>query len=180
MIAYAITDESTLNFQTLVTDLQRFVNKAKMIVYRDKLTSNYHHNAKLFLEKAQQFSFDKVLLHTNIALADVLQADGVHLTSMQFHEIQRAKRLGLFVVISTHTLEEAKEAEALGADMVTFSPIFSTPNKGEPKGLEMLKNVVSELSIPVIALGGIVTDAQVELCQESGAKGFASIRYFAE
>jgi thiamine-phosphate pyrophosphorylase len=80
--------------------------------------------------------------------------------------------------VSTHTKQEAQRAEDLGADMVTFSPVFSTPNKGEPKGVEALKRLVSLLHIPVIALGGMVSEEQIKRCQESGAFGFASIRYF--
>ena len=36
MISYAITDPSTLDFNHLERDLQRFSQKAAMIVYRDK------------------------------------------------------------------------------------------------------------------------------------------------
>ena len=83
------------------------------------------------------------------------------------------------MVVSTHTLEEALKAGALGADMITFSPIFKTPNKGEPKGVAELKRVALSLHIPLIALGGILSEEQVALCQQHGAKGFASIRYFS-
>ena len=51
-------------------------------------------------------------------------------------------------------------------------------NKGKPKGIGELKRVVSKLSIGVIALGGIVGSDQIEACRDSGALGFASIRYF--
>ncbi len=168
MIAYAITD------------LISFSIEADMIVYRDKLNQNYASNAKLFIEQAKKLSFSKILLHSDYKLAHYLQADGVHLTSKQSNDIGKAKALGLFVVISTHTTQEAFQAQELGADMITFSPIFSTPNKGEPKGVEALKNLVSLLSIPVIALGGIITEEHIELCKKNGAKGFASIRFFKE
>ena len=178
MIAYAITDSSTLDFNTLRSDLQRFSQKADMIVYRDKKTTDYQKNASLFLAEAKKYNFSKILLHSDYTLAHKLKADGVHLTSSQFSYIQKAKDLGLFVVISTHSLDEALEAQKLGADLVTFSPVFATPNKGEPKGVEELKRVVSILSIGVIALGGIVSSEQIKACQKSGAFGFASIRYF--
>jgi thiamine-phosphate pyrophosphorylase len=64
--------------------------------------------------------------------------------------------------------------------MATFSPIFETPGKGAPVGLEVLKSVTSEVSIPVLALGGILTEAQISACERSGASGFASIRYFGD
>jgi len=178
MIAYAISNPSTLNFQTLKSDLKRFAQKADMILYRDKESVHYEENAKQFMVEAREHAFTKILLHTDYKLAKKLKADGVHLNSTQFSEIVEAKVLGLFVVISTHSKEEAFEAQTLGADMITFSPIFSTPNKGEPKGVEVLKEVTNSLSITVLALGGIVEQEQIDLCEEAGAFGFGSIRYF--
>ena len=178
MIAYAISDPSTLNFQNLKSDIKRFSSKAKMILYRDKLTLNYSQNAEKFIAEAKKYSFSKLLLHRDYQLAYTLNADGVHLTSRQFEDIEDAKGLGLFIVVSTHSLSEALKAQKLGADMVTFSPIFSTPNKGEPKGIEELNRVASMLDIPIIALGGIITEKHISLCRESRADGFASIRWF--
>lgn len=179
MIAYAITDSSTLNFNTLETDIERFSKKADMIVYRDKKNANYLNDARKFMLESRKYSFKKILLHTDYILAHELKADGVHLKSTQFNDVVKAKALGLFIVISTHSKEEALEAQKLGADIITFSPIFCTPNKGEPKGVEVLREVVSSLSVSVIALGGIVTSEQIEACKMSGAFGFASIRYFS-
>ena len=178
MIVYAISDPSTLNFQTLKQDIEHFANSAEMIVYRDKSTKTYSDNAKLFLAEAKRYSFSKILLHTDYRLAHSLEADGVHLNSTQFNDITKAKALGLFVLISTHTLDEALNAQNLGADMLTYSPIFSTPNKGEPKGVKELQKLTSLLDIPIIALGGIIGQEQIDLCEKSGAEGFASIRYF--
>ena len=180
MIAYAISDPSTLNFKTLTSDLRRFSTKATMLVYRDKSTTEYAKNAKIFLDEAVKYSFKKILLHTDYQLAYYLGAGGIHLKSTQQGDIVDAKKLGLFVVISTHTQEEALMAQELGADMITFSPIFATPNKGMPKGLKELSRVTSILSIPLIALGGIITKEQIDLSQQSGAIGFASIRWFAK
>ena len=176
MIAYAITDPTTLDFNYLEQDLKRFAEKASMIVYRDKNNSTYAHHAKVFVKNAK--GFDKVLLHGDYRLSDTLDATGVHLKSTQFDDIVEAKKLGLFVVISTHTLTEALKAQKLGADMITISPIFDIPNKGEALGLDVLEFIVSSLSIPVIALGGILTQEQIASCTKVGANGFASIRYF--
>jgi len=176
MIAYAITDPKTLDFTTLQRDIDYFSKRASMIVYRDKASKIYEKNAIHFLSKAK--NFDKVLLHSDYLLAKKLGADGVHLQSTQFEDIAKAKDLNLFVVISTHTQEEVKKAEISGANMVTFSPVFSTPNKGLAVGLESLKRVVDSVTIPVIALGGILIQGQIDACMGVGAKGFASIRYF--
>ena len=177
MIAYAITDPTTLHFSDLERDLERFSQHASMIVYRDTDNPDYVQGAQHFIAFAK--AFEKVLLHSDYLLAKKLNADGIHLKSTQFSDIKKAKNLGLFVVVSTHTLEEALEAEVLGADMVTMSPIFYTPDKGEAMGVDVLKNIVSQVQIPVIALGGILTKEQIDACKDAGAKGFASIRYFA-
>jgi len=176
MTVYAITDSSTLDFTTLEDDLKHFATQANMIVYRDKACKAYAQNAKIFLAHAK--GFEKVLLHSDYLLAAKLQADGVHLTSKQWDNISKAKALGLFVIVSTHTKDEALKAETLGADMITFSPVFDTPNKGKPVGIEVLSEIVSCVDIPVLALGGILTQDQIDSCVDVGAEGFASIRYF--
>jgi thiamine-phosphate pyrophosphorylase len=178
MLTYAISDPRTLNFDTLTSDLAHFSHKASMIVYRDKSTNHYDTNAKSFVSVAKDF--DRVLLHGDYVLAKQCDADGVHLTSTQFENITKAKAIGLFVIVSTHSKEEAKRAENLGADMITFSPVFDTPNKGKAVGLECLKEVVSSVRIPVLALGGVLTQKQIDACADVGAKGFASIRYFSK
>ena len=104
--------------------------------------------------------------------------DGIHLTSLQFDKIEKAKEAGLKTIISCHTFEEIEKAVQLKADMVTYSPIFFTPNKGEPKGIEKLCEAVEKYDIDIIALGGIIGENDIEEVKDSGAKGFASIRYF--
>ena len=137
-------------------------------------------NAEAFVKAAKKFTFEKVLIHGDYRLAKRAGADGVHLSSTKLDEIPQAKANNLFVVVSTHTLEELQKAERLGADMATFSPIFETPNKGLPVGLEVLRSVTSQVTIPVLALGGILSQEQISACEKHGASGFASIRYFGE
>jgi thiamine-phosphate pyrophosphorylase len=178
MLAYAISDKTNLDFQNLEASIKRIASKASMLVYRDKNNPNYETDAKLFLQTAKKYPFTKILLHTDIELAHKLKADGVHLQSSQLNDISYAKEKGLFVIVSTHTLKDVLLAQHLGADMVTLSPIFHSPNKGEPIGIKELKEIISKVHIPVIALGGIVTAQQIQECSEAGAIGFASIRYF--
>ena len=94
--------------------------------------------------------------------------------------IKEAKNQNLFTIISTHTFKEIEKAQKFGADAVTFSPIFYTPNKGKPKGVKELKKAITTFpDIKIIALGGIVSDKEVLQIQRTGAYGFASIRYFS-
>ena len=147
-------------------------------LYRDKETQNYAQKAEEFVQMCKPIKGLKSFLHQDYLLADKLNAVGIHLTSTQFDEIQKAKKVGLEVIISTHTHEEVLQAQELGADYVTYSPIFATPNKGEPKGIEDLNALLQKSNIKVFALGGIIDEAQIKQIEEADAYGFASIRYF--
>ncbi|WP_373035887.1 thiamine phosphate synthase [Sulfurimonas sp.] len=153
-------------------------HKPTYALYRDKSNPNYDNQALYFVEVCKQFETIKSFIHRDAKLAKSLDATGVHLTSTQFDEIQTAKELGLEVIISTHTHEEVLKAELLGADAVTYSPIFASPDKGKPKGIDDLNNLLKKCKIKVFALGGIVTQEHVNKIQKSRAYGFASIRYF--
>ncbi len=148
------------------------------VLLRDKQSDDYDALARTFVRVCRVHDVAHVLLHRDYRLAHILGADGVHLTSTQFEAIAEAKTLGLYVIISTHTHDEALRGQNLGADAITYSPIFPSPGKGEPKSLEDLKEIVAKIDIPVFALGGIVTTEQINAVEKCGACGFASIRYF--
>ncbi|MBD3809491.1 MAG: thiamine phosphate synthase [Sulfuricurvum sp.] len=147
-------------------------------LFRDKQTIHYRDLAETFISVSRSYKIPRVLLHGDCALARELGADGVHLASKRFEAISEAKKMGLYVIISTHTHDEALKAQEFGADAITYSPIFPSPNKGEPKGLEDLKEIVAKIVIPIFALGGITTEEQINAVSTTGAYGFASIRYF--
>jgi len=184
MLRYAITDPKYYTSEPayLKHTLYQVLSSQPidMVVLRDKETADYATLAKSFLSLKPLYPEIKFLLHTDSALAKRLGADGVHLPSNALHEIGDAKSFGLWTIVSTHTLDEALLAERYGADAITFSPIFATPGKGAPVGLEKLKEIKDKISIKLFALGGIVTDDQIEAVKNAGADGFASIRYFVE
>lgn len=102
----------------------------------------------------------RLLINDRADIALLSGADGVHLTSGSYAPSWARGLLGpgKLIGVSTHSLEEARRAEAGGADFVTFGPVFHTPSKaayGEPVGTGPLKETAAALSIPVYALGGI-------------------------
>ncbi len=191
MLQYLITDQKyyTSNPITFKQTLEKVIsvptqesgNKSDVIniaCFRDKVSSNTEELATIFVDTCKKFNIQKILINTNIELALKLNANGVHLTSTQFNEIKKAKQKDLFTIISCHSLDDIYQAEQNGADMVTYSPIFNTPNKGEAKGCNELTKIIKKVDIPVIALGGIISLAQIKEIKQTGAIGFASIRYF--
>ena len=146
--------------------------------FRDKTSSNIEELATVFCQTCKKNNIEKYFINTHIDLAAKLGATGVHLTSAQFDKIQQAKDLNLEVIISTHNEDEIQKAIDNNADMITYSPIFFTPNKGEPKGIQNLEQISNKYSIPIIALGGIIDNTHVEKIKQTSAIAFASIRYF--
>jgi thiamine-phosphate pyrophosphorylase len=120
----------------------------------------------------------KLLVNDRADIALLAKADGVHLTSLSLSAatIRRNFPKDFIVGVSTHTLAEAESAKRDGADFVTFSPIFATPDKGKLKGLQQLKKARERLKpFPVVALGGIDETNYREVLQI--ADGFAAIRF---
>ena len=154
------------------------IHMPEYALYRDKSNPNYDIQAAHFVDVCKQFEGIKSFIHQKVDLAKELGAYGVHFTSVQIEEIPHAKEFGLEVIISAHTHEEVLKAEKLGADAVTYSPIFTSPGKGEPKGVDDLKELVKKSNIKVFALGGIVEPRHVDMIKEAKPYGFTSIRYF--
>lgn len=182
MQKYLITSEefysSTPSLFRLKLHSQIKKHKPSYALYRDKTNQNYKELAAVFADVCKEHDGLKCFVHQDAELANRLGVSGVHLTSTQFEEIKEAKEMGLLVIISTHTKEEVLRAEELGADAVTYSPVFESPGKGEPKGVQDLKDLLDICKIKVFALGGIVTKDHVKMIEQSKAYGFASIRYF--
>lgn len=151
---------------------------ADFVCFRDKETTEFEAKAKLFIEQAKKEGIENIFLSQHYLIAKKLGATGVHLTSRQFVFVPEAKRRGLKVIISCHTEAEIEEAIRKKVDFITYSPIFETPDKGKPKGIEDLKKMVLRYNILIIALGGIVSEKEILQVKDAGAYGFASIRYF--
>ena len=177
-ISYFISDPSIFNN---INSIFKKYNP-NIVCFRDKETADIEPLAKNFIEIARKENIGLVLINTHIDLAIKYNYDGVHLTSNQFEDIKKAKENKLFTMISCHIEDEIILAKKLGADAITYSPIFDTPNKGESKGIAKLKDMVDKYQdnhFKIIALGGIIDENHTEKIKQTKAYGFASIRYFS-
>ena len=108
--------------------------------------------------------------------------DGVHLKSNLLEFIAPLRSYFLhnkIIGYSAHSIEEVESALAFGATYCTLSPIYPSPNKGTPLGLEILKKLPQSLRSHIVALGGIKSQHIQEL-MNLGLFGFAGISYFLE
>ncbi|ABK82414.1 thiamine phosphate synthase [Campylobacter fetus] len=177
MLSYAITDPKL--YSNLKDSFFKFerLQTADFILFRDKICSDYVKKAEIFMSLKPNFKA-KFIIHNDLNLALNLKADGIHFSSNLIANLKNTPQ-SLIKFASTHNEKEIEDAIKLGADFITFSPIFSTPNKGEPVGIETLKKIVLNSSVKVFGLGGITTKKHIKMVELAKAAGFASIRYFA-
>ncbi len=103
--------------------------------------------------------------HVDIALA--CGADGVHLGQDDM-PLEAARRIAPNLILgrSTHSVEQALEAQAQGADYVNLGPIFPTQTKNtpvKPLGLDIIRQAAPLLSIPFSVMGGVKEHNMPEL-----------------
>lgn len=116
------------------------------------------------------------VLHTYPDAAQALGCTSIHLPlpllRKYAHELKDFTQIGS----SVHSVEEAVEAEKLGATYVTAGHVYVTDcKKGlEPRGLDFLRNVCESVSIPVYAIGGIQFDASTHKIARDQADEIAS------
>lgn len=123
-------------------------------------------------------SATRLLVNDRAEIAYAAKADGVHLASdsIPADVVRKSFPKEFIVGVSTHSLGNAIKAADDGADFAVFGPVFETPDKKAPQGIEKLAEVCETLSgFPIIALGGI-DESNVLSVLAVGAQGFAAIR----
>ncbi|MDX6711414.1 MAG: thiamine-phosphate pyrophosphorylase [Blastocatellia bacterium] len=127
----------------------------------------------------------RLLVNDRADVAFGALADGVHLTtkSMPAKDIRSAFGDRFIIGVSTHSLDEVRQAKDGLADFATFGPVFHTSTKlvyGQPVGLEALRDAASlDADFPLLALGGVNIERAAE-CFKFGAKGIAGISMFSD
>ncbi len=127
------------------------------------------------LKETPAWDRDRLVVNGEPRVAGEFGVRWLHLGSQwldQTPPFGRFARVG----ISVHSLEEAIEAAALGADYVTFGHVFSSQSHpGEPgRGLDALAGIVERLDIPVLAIGGI-DQANIAQVVATGCAGVSVI-----
>ena len=115
----------------------------------------------------------KFFVNERADAAAVLSADGVHLNTNALPvKSVKEKFKNLKIFYSSHTIEDAVNAEKNGSDFITFSPVFKTKKTSFFHGADVLKKVVNAVKIPVFALGGI-NEFNIPEIKKSGCRFIA-------
>jgi thiamine-phosphate pyrophosphorylase len=120
----------------------------------------------------------RLLINGRLDVALAAGADGVHLPADGVPAAPLRARFahGVLIGRSTHSAAEVERARGEGVDYVTFGPVYATPGKGPPAGLDALARATAA-GVPVYALGGVTLERFGELAA-AGAAGVAAIRLF--
>jgi len=118
------------------------------------------------------------IVNDSVELARELDADGVHLGQDDGTIAQARTMLGAGKIVgkSTHTLEEALQAEEEGADYIGFGAMYPTDSKNVTHipGTAGLSAIRDRIKLPVVAIGGITTSNACRVI-DAGADALAVI-----
>lgn len=109
-------------------------------------------------------------------IARLVDADGVHLgqEDMPVHEARKIVGANALIGVSTHTMEQIRQAVLDGADYIGVGPSFASTTKAFEAlaGLEFVAQAVRETSLPAFAIGGI-NATTIEAAVKAGVKRIA-------
>ena len=122
----------------------------------------------------------KVIVNDRADLALVSGADGVHLGQEDLPAAEARRILGEQAIIglSTHGLDQARQARESPVDYIAIGPVFPTRTKENPDPVvdrPELRAIREQVAKPLVAIGGITLE-NVRPLFESGVDSVAVIR----
>ena len=179
MRLYAITDRTYDALRPLPLAVKQAIQGgATCIQLRDKHALPTTESDARAVADLCRYAGIPFIVNDDVALACRVDADGVHVGQDDTSCAEARAALGSdkIIGVSVHTVEEAKQAEAQGADYVGVGALFATPTKPDAHVVapEELKAITETLSIPVVAIGGLNLDT-LDTLEYSGVDGAAVV-----
>ena len=168
---YAITDRQWLHGAMLSEHVKLAIEGgATMIQIRDKDILSTDSDAGLKDEYSEALEIKRIchehkvplIINDNVQFAIDIDADGVHLGQDDMNPAEARKLLGAdkIIGVTAKTVEQAKKAQADGADYLGGGAVFGSTTKlnAKPMTKELLREITEAVNIPVVAIGGINAD----------------------
>lgn len=184
---YAITDRQWLHGAMLSEHVKLAIEGgATMIQIRDKDILSTDSDAGLKDEYSEALEIKRIchehkvplIINDNVQFAIDIDADGVHLGQDDMNPAEARKLLGAdkIIGVTAKTVEQAKKAQADGADYLGSGAVFGSTTKlnAKPMTKELLREITAAVDIPVVAIGGINADNAVML-KGTGIAGIAVV-----
>lgn len=185
---YFVTDRKVLNEKEwLECMIKRMEEGVDFIIIRDKGCFEIEAVRKLMEYKRKHVDIKtKILIHSQLELAQEVDADGVHLPYVLWKKYKAAYGKALkvwqeekLIGLSIHEESEAKAADG-EVDYMFLSPVFHPSCKNvEGKGLSWFKEVQNKVKTPLVALGGITAE-NVQKVYGAGIRDIAVMSYLMD
>ncbi len=160
---YAITQTANKSGDTIINEVSAAIKGGAVIVqYRDKNPIDALFLGRELVKICHQHNVP-LLINDDIELASLIGADGVHLGREDGAVIQARNLLGSDAIIGVSCydfVEQAITAQAQGATYAAFGRFFPSSSKplAAPAHIETLRLAKRALTIPIVAIGGILPD----------------------
>lgn len=180
LLLYAVTDRAWVGRQTLLEQIEDALRGGvTMVQLREKELPEDAFTAEAMEVKALCHRYGvPLLIDDNVDVALKSGADGVHVGIEDTPVAEIRARAGRdFIIGSTaKTVEQARAAQAAGADYLGVGAVFPSPTKKNAVRItvEQLRDICGSVTIPAVAIGGISLDNIREL-RGGGMRGVAVI-----
>ena len=180
LLLYAVTDRRWTGELNLFQQVELAIaGGATFIQLREKnLSESAFEKEAIAIQNLCRAHGIPFVVNDNVEIAKRMGADGVHVgqSDMEAGDVRALLGPDAILGVSAQTLEQAKLAEARGADYLGVGAVFPTGSKDDASEVpfETLKAICEAVSIPVVAIGGISEENVAEL-KGSGICGIAVI-----
>lgn len=180
LLLYAVTDRRWATKESFLQQVEKALKGGvTLLQLREKNLEE-----EKFLEEAKKIrelchAYDvPLIINDNRNVFQKSNADGIHIgqTDGNAAEIRRLIGERKILGVTAQTVEQAKKAEADGADYLGVGSVFTTGTKTDaiPITFDKLREIVKTVSIPVVAIGGI-TQENVSLLKGTGIAGISVV-----
>lgn len=180
MQLYAITDRYWLNGADLTEQADQVLRAgATFLQLREKdfTYSEMVAEAKKIKELTDKYQVPFVI-NDDIMAAKEINADGVHIgqSDMEYSKAREILGPDKIIGISAGTVEQAVQAEKMGADYIGIGAVFHTGTKKDAESIsrETLLAIAQSVTIPIVGIGGITVE-NMDYFKDTGIHGVAVI-----
>lgn len=169
LLLYAVTDQAWVGKQTLLEQIEDAIKGGVTLVQlrEKKLDEDSFLQEAIQVRKLCHKYNVPLIINDNVDIALKSGADGVHvgIEDAPVAEIRKHVPADFIIGATCKTVEQAKAAEAAGADYMGVGAVFPSPTKTNAIRItnEQLREIISAVSIPAVAIGGISYDNVLEL-----------------
>ncbi len=169
LLLYAVTDRSFVGKQTLYEQIEDALRGGVTILQlreKDLPKEEFIKEAVTVKKLCEKYGVP-LIINDNVDVAIISGADGVHvgIEDMAVAEIRKRVPTDFIIGATAKTVEQAKTAEASGADYLGVGAVFPSPTKKNAIRIttEQLKEITGSVSIPAVAIGGISASNVTEI-----------------